>query len=109
MTISVRTRRDVVVVDPERFMAAARAAFRELHPDNDDEDAHLADLYDVVGTMLDRFGKLAGDAAEPPRPGQRVVDRDDGLSPAGEVHRIVLDERMPLSDYGCWMPDDQLP
>ncbi|PSL45266.1 macro domain-containing protein [Saccharothrix carnea] len=32
MTISPRTRRDVVVVDPDRLLAAARAAYRELDP-----------------------------------------------------------------------------
>lgn len=36
MTISLRTRRDVVVVDPDRFMAAARAAYRELNGLPDD-------------------------------------------------------------------------
>jgi hypothetical protein len=29
MTISIRTRRGVVVVDPERFLAAARQALRD--------------------------------------------------------------------------------
>jgi hypothetical protein len=31
MTISLRTRQDVVIVDPERFLAAAREAFRSVH------------------------------------------------------------------------------
>ncbi|WP_447003417.1 hypothetical protein ACRAKI_27640 [Saccharothrix isguenensis] len=32
MTTSIRTRCDLVVVDPDRFLAAARTACRELHP-----------------------------------------------------------------------------
>jgi hypothetical protein len=32
MTISIRTRRDVVVVDPDRFLAAARQALRGRNP-----------------------------------------------------------------------------
>ncbi len=114
MTISVRTRRDVVVVDPARFLAAARAAFRELHPDVSDEEAAeiVADVYDAVGVLLDLDGKLAADAPEMPigcrgtPPGQRVLDRPDGLSLAGELQQIVLDDPMPLQDYGVLVPED---
>ncbi|GAA0383177.1 hypothetical protein Acor_70680 [Acrocarpospora corrugata] len=103
MTISVRTRRDVVIVDPERFMAAARAAFRDLHPDLSEETAakSVADVYDAVNILLDRLGRLAADAPEMPLgrggspPGQRVLDRPDGLSPAGELQQIVLNDPMP--------------
>lgn len=41
-----------------------------------------------------------------PPPGVRVTDRPDGLSPAGWLQQIVLDEPQPLQDYGCFLPDD---
>ncbi|MGW2250455.1 hypothetical protein ACWCXH_09670 [Kitasatospora sp. NPDC001660] len=106
MTISVRTRRDVVVVDPERFLAAARAAFRELYPDVTEEDArcHVRDVTAAAAVLLDRDGVLvpgvrdAGAGACGPFPGRRVLDRADGLSPAGELQRIVVDDPQPLQD-----------
>ncbi|WP_344938586.1 hypothetical protein [Sphaerisporangium flaviroseum] len=114
MTISVRTRRDVVIVDPARFMAAARAAYRDLHPDVSEEAVaeSVADLHDAVFILLDRFGRLSADAPEMPvgrgglRPGQRVLDRPDGLSPAGEIKQLVLNDPRPLQDYGCFPPED---
>ncbi|TKK87342.1 hypothetical protein FDA94_17705 [Herbidospora galbida] len=114
MTISVRTRRDVVVVDPARFMAAARAAYRDLHPGVSEEEAadNVVDVYDAVHVLLDRLGRLAPDAPETligrggPLPGHRVLDRPDGLSPAGELQEIVLDDPMALQDYGCFLPED---
>ncbi|MEV4358759.1 hypothetical protein [Nonomuraea sp. NPDC049625] len=114
MTISVRTRRDVVIVDPERFLAAARAAYRDLCPEAGEDDAaeNVRDVYDAVHVLLDRFGQLAADAPETSlgrgglRPGRRVPDRPDGLSPAGELQRIVLEDPMPLQDYGCFLPED---
>lgn len=39
-------------------------------------------------------------------PGARVTDRADGLSPAGLIQEVVLDEPMPLQDYGCFLPED---
>ncbi|MFJ9695660.1 hypothetical protein [Kitasatospora sp. NPDC101183] len=92
MTISVRHRQDVVVADPERLLAAARAAFRELHPDIPDADvpAHVADVHDAVFALLERFGRLA--------------DGTDGLSPAGDRVEVVLDVDRPLQDYGCFGP-----
>ncbi|MFD8322557.1 hypothetical protein [Kitasatospora purpeofusca] len=113
MTISVRTRQDVVVVDPERFVASARAAYREAFPEITEERAaeDIRDVYDAVWAVLDRFGRLAADAPEPSSgiPGRRVLDRPDGLSPAGEVQRIVLNDPLPLQDYGCFMPEDYDP
>ncbi|WP_157556249.1 hypothetical protein [Herbidospora yilanensis] len=114
MTISVRTRRDVVVVDPARFLAAARAAYRDLHPGVSEEVAadNVADVYDAVGILLDRLGRLAADVRETPvghggaTPGHRLLDRPDGLSPAGEVQQIVLGDLTPLQDYGCALPED---
>ncbi|MEV0827270.1 hypothetical protein [Nonomuraea rubra] len=116
MTISVRTRRDVVIVDPERFLASARAAYRDLYPESSEDSAaeNVRDVYDAVHILLDRFGRLAADAPETsircghsgPQPGQRILDRPDGLSPAGELQQIVLGDQTPLQDYGCFLPED---
>lgn len=95
MTISVRTRQDVVVVDPERFLATAREAFRELYPDIPEADVaeHVRDVPDAVFVLLERFGELAGEAP-------------DGLSSAGELKRVVFDDPLQLKDYGCFLPAD---
>jgi len=115
MTISIRTRRDVVVVDPDRFMAAARQALRDRTPGMTDAEAAeaVADVYDAVHAMLDRDGALAADAANDdvvgvggPMPGVRVRDRPDGLSPAGRLQQVVIDDEQPLQDYGCFLPAD---
>ncbi|WP_031077900.1 hypothetical protein [Streptomyces sp. NRRL WC-3742] len=110
MTISVWSRQDVVVVDPERFMAAARAAFRQLYPDVPEEAVadHLADVHDAAFALLDLHGRLTPD---PPGttaglPGRRLTDRADGLSPAGDRVEIVLNLPRPLQDYGCFGPED---
>jgi hypothetical protein len=108
MTISVRTRQDVVIVDPERFIAAARAAYREADPEATEERAVevVRDVYDAVWALMDRFGRLTADEPVTPRlPGQRVLDRPDGLSPAGEYKGIVLNDPRPLQDYGCFFPE----
>jgi hypothetical protein len=56
MTISIRTRQDVV--DPQQFLAAARRAYRELDPDITEEAAAEAvvSVYDAVHALLDRYG-----------------------------------------------------
>jgi hypothetical protein len=113
MTISIRTRRDVVIVDPVRFLASAREAFRELNQLSADAAVEeISDVYDAVHALLDRFGRLAADAPATligrggPLPGEHVSDRSDGLSPAGELQHIVLDDPRPLQDYGCFLPED---
>lgn len=112
MTISVRTRRDVVIVDPERFVASARAAYREAFPEITEERAaeDIRDVYDAVWALLERFGRLTPDApGSAGLPGQRIPDRPDGLSPAGERTCIVLNDPQPLQDYGCFMPEEYDP
>ncbi|MBC6467490.1 hypothetical protein [Actinomadura alba] len=119
MTISVRTRRDVVIVDPDRFLTAARQALRDLNPELTEAQAAdaLTDVTDAVHALLDRDGQLAMDhvgaamtdpevGSGAPPPGVRISDRSDGLSPAGRLQQIVLDEPQPLQDYGCFLPDD---
>jgi|GEM_PF-2685894 len=73
----------------------------------------VADVYDAVHAMLDRDGALAADAANDdvvgvggPMPGVRVRDRPDGLSPAGRLQQVVIDDEQPLQDYGCFLPAD---
>ncbi|MFE9749319.1 hypothetical protein ACFYOT_30780 [Saccharothrix saharensis] len=111
MTISLRTRRDVVVVDPDRFLSAARAAYRELHPDLTDAEVAeaVADVTDAAFALIDRHGDLVPTpdrAGDPPLPGTRLTDRPDGLSPAGRLSELVLTDPRPLQDYGCFLPAD---
>ncbi|MFG3604826.1 hypothetical protein [Micromonospora chersina] len=115
MTISIRTRRDVVVVDPDRFLTAARQALRDRNPGLTDADAAeaVADVHDAVHALLDRDGALAADAVDGEAvgiggllPGTRVSDRLDGLWPAGWLQQVVLDDPQPLQDYGCFLPAD---
>jgi hypothetical protein len=119
LTISIRTRRDVVIVDPEKFLAAARQALRDVNPDFTDAQVSeaLTGVVDAVYALLDRDGQLGLDEhgatmTEPEfgpgarRPGTRDLDRVDGLSPAGWLQQIVLDDPRPLRDYGCFPPAD---
>jgi hypothetical protein len=73
----------------------------------------VADVCDAVHALLDRDGDLASDAVAGewvgvggPLPGVRVSDRPDGLSPAGRLQEVVLNDPLPLQDYGCFLPDD---
>ena len=117
MVISVRTRRDVVVVDPDRFLSAARAACRELNPELTEAQAaaEVVDVYDAVQALLERDGQLVGEdltsgvpgaGHRAPLPGVRVLDRADGLSAAGWLQEFVLNEQRPLQDYGCFLPEE---
>jgi hypothetical protein len=103
------------VVDPEMFMAAARQALRDCDPGLTDAGAveAVADVYDAVHALLDRDGALAADTINResigvggPLPGVRVSGRPDGLSPAGWLEQVVLDDSQPLQDYGCLLPVD---
>jgi hypothetical protein len=117
MTISLRLRRDLVITDPDRFLAAARRAYHDLNPDLREADVAeaIGDVHDAVFALLDHEdGRtlIWPDIRTPevgrgtPLPGERVLDRPDGLSPAGLLLEVVLDERQPLQDYGCFLPDD---
>lgn len=126
MMISVRMRRDLVIVDVDRFLIAARAAYRDLNPDVSEAEAAEAvtDVVDAAFALLDRAGHQLAEVSESaariwptpggppevgcgaPLPGDRVTDRSDGLSPAGWVQQVVFTEPQPLQDYGCFLPDD---
>ncbi|MFB9446963.1 hypothetical protein Dvina_25450 [Dactylosporangium vinaceum] len=124
MVISLVTREDVVVMDPDRFMAAARRAYLAGEPDRTEGDAvaAVADVYDAVFALVGRYGSLA--SADPEvaagatvlermsgglghLPGDRVTGRADGLSPAGAVSKVLVDRSAPLQDYGCFLPGDE--
>jgi hypothetical protein len=122
MIISVLTRQDVIVQDPQRFLAAARRAYRVQDPAVTEEQAARAvtDVYDAVDALITQYGALASDhpdvaAGAAPRramhggagllPGDRVHDRHDGLSPAGTMSVIRLDQPHALQDYGCALPE----
>ncbi|HJP74351.1 MAG TPA: hypothetical protein VJ914_08785 [Pseudonocardiaceae bacterium] len=117
VTISIRVRRDLVVVDPERFLAAAQAACRELNPDVTEAGARdaVANAYDAVYALIDRDWPVAGSiwpelgrvevGRGAPLPGVRVADRPDGLSPAGILVELKLNEPRRLQDYGCSLPE----
>lgn len=115
MTISVRPRRDVVVMDPDRIVAAARQAPRDRHPSLTDAEAAeaVADIHDAAYALRDRDGAPAADVMDGdtvgiggPVPGARVSDRPDGLSPAGWLQQVVVDELQPPQDHGCFLPAD---
>ena len=117
MTISLRLRRDLVVVDLGRFLAAARSAYHDLNPDLHEAEVAeaIGDVHDAVRALLDHGDGRAliwPGTREPeggrsaPLSGERVLDRPDGLSPAGLLLEVVLDERKPLQDYGCFLPED---
>src|SRR5689334_11552674 len=66
MVITVLTREDVVVMNPERFLAAARDAYRAEHPDADEVEVTtaIADVTDAVFALLDRYGSVASEHPE---------------------------------------------
>jgi hypothetical protein len=124
MVISVVVREDVVVTDPDRLLAAARQAYRADNPDADEQDAvqAVADVYDAVYVLRDRYGSIASEhpdvagGATPRRRmhggagllrGDRVEDRPDGLSPASSFSTIVVGAHRPLQDDGCALPDQR--
>jgi hypothetical protein len=124
MVISILTRRDAVIMDPARFMVAARRAFQKQNPACTDDEAtlHVADVYSAVHALIDQYGSIASEhpdvaAGATERrhlsggvgllPGDRVHDRPDGLSPAGDVSHVSIDVPRPLQDYGCFLPDDE--
>ncbi|GAA2211360.1 hypothetical protein GCM10009850_068190 [Nonomuraea monospora] len=107
MKISVRTRRDVVIVDLERFLATARAAYREQDPAASEEDAaeFVADVHDAIWLLLDRDGELAHGEPQT-RAEQPRQDRPDGLLLEGEMRHISLDDPLPLPGRHCFELDD---
>lgn len=118
MVVTVLTREDVVVMDPDRLLAAGRRAYQADDPDATEDEvmAAVVDVADAVFALLDRYGSAASEhpdvaAGATARrrmhggtgylPGDHVHDRTDGLSPAGTLRMIVLDEPRTVQSYGC--------
>jgi hypothetical protein len=105
MNISLRYRRDFHVADAERLLAAARAAYRELHPDSmpNAAEEHVTCASDAIFTILEHAGLL----------GDRIDDRlatraSEGLELGGWQARIIIDEPEPLHPdprRSCLRPD----
>lgn len=107
MIISVRMRRDVKIVDPQRFLAAARQAYRDLNPEADEDEAAdvVTDVRDAVFALLDRFGQLAPDSLAVSG-SQWDLDRADGMAPEGFHTTVVFDDPMTLREHGNFLPAD---
>ncbi|WP_155388316.1 hypothetical protein [Catellatospora paridis] len=104
MNISVRLRRDFVVTDAARLLAAARRVYLELNPTATTEDAEAAvvDAADAVFTILEGDG-LIGDALD-----AKLAAREaDGLGLAGWRAQLIANEPDPLRPGGdCLRGDD---
>ena len=104
MSISVRMRRDFTVTNAARFLAAARRAYRELHPDADANEANTMVMCaaDAVFTVLEHAGLL----------GHTVEDRlargvPDGLALGGRRAQFTVNEPDPLPPgYDCFRTGD---
>jgi hypothetical protein len=99
MRIAVRFRRDFVVTDAERLLAAARGAFIELNPGATDDDAVAAVTCaaDAVYTVLERDG-LFGDGADD----ALTLRASDGLVCGGSIAQVTFDDPQPLPVGGCF-------
>jgi hypothetical protein len=103
-------------------LAAARHAYPADNPGTIDDDLEgaLQDPYYAVDALMDRYYILGSDhpevaagASEPAtmhggvglRPGRRIPDRPDGLSPAGTITHIEFGTHTPLQDHGCFLPE----
>ena len=86
MRISLRMRRDFVVTDAARFLAAGRRAFMDLHPDVTEETAaeHVWCAADAVYAVLERDGFMSEQDA-------------DGLAGRGGRQQLTFNDPAPLS------------
>ncbi|MCY1143999.1 hypothetical protein OWR29_38900 [Actinoplanes sp. Pm04-4] len=113
-------RQDAIIVDPDRFIAAARRAYLANNPQACAQEARQAvtDVRDAAYALIERYGALTSDhpdvASDDDRPRTHggtgllpdvlVTDRPDGLSPAGSLGVIELDV-VSLQSFGCFLPD----
>ncbi|MEY9874249.1 hypothetical protein ABH931_003743 [Streptacidiphilus sp. MAP12-33] len=115
MTISVRTREEVVVVDPDRVIAAARAALVEDDPEMTEEQAarHVVDVYDAVDALVEHHGgRLAPETMSLAQTHGRRSGRanPDGLDPVGYIRHYAVDDPVPLRHLAsCFRVPDHDP
>jgi hypothetical protein len=85
MRISVRFRRDFLVIDAAKVLAAGRRAFLDLNPTASEEDAeeHVTCAADAVFALLDRDG---------------ITSEQDAIGLAGRGYReqLTFDDPHPL-------------
>ncbi|WP_327000195.1 hypothetical protein OHA72_34340 [Dactylosporangium sp. NBC_01737] len=104
MHLSLRYRRDFVVTDAARLLAAARRVFLELNPDAAPQDADVAVTCaaDAIFTILEGAG-LFGDALE----SRLAAHEADGLRAGGSRAQVVIDEPDPLrAGWDCFRTGD---
>jgi hypothetical protein len=93
MRVAVRMRRDFVVTDAGRLLAAGRRAYARLNPEASEQDAveAVTGAADVVFTLLEAAG-LAGSAADAAVAGYEP----DGLTLGGQRTQVTFDDPWPL-------------
>lgn len=93
MRIAVRLRRDFVVTDAERLLAAARRAYVRLAPGATEQDAaqEVTSAADAVFTLLEQAG-LVGGAAD----AALAACEDEGLAVGGWRAQVTFGDPHPL-------------
>jgi hypothetical protein len=94
MNLSVRLRRDFVVADAGRLLAAARRAYQELNSGTSAEEARemVSCAADALFVLLEHAG-LLGDAVD----GRLAGYTAEGLAVGGWRAQVVINEPDPLS------------
>ena len=115
MRLSLRLRRDFVITDPDRLLAAARDVYRELTPGADvgQAQATVTGAADALFVILEHAG-LLGEVVD-----ERLASHaPNGLALGGSRAQIVINEPAPLApgprtdclrekDVFALPPDDQ--
>ena len=93
MRIAVRIRRDFVVTDAERFLAAARRAYAQANPPATDADAAamVTGAADAVFAFLERAGMIGAELDQ-----RLALAEPDGLALGGHRAQVTFDEPWPL-------------
>jgi hypothetical protein len=93
MRIAVRIRRDFVVTDVERFLAAARRAYVQVTPSATDADAAamVTGAADAVFAFLEQAGMIGADLDA-----RLASAESDGLALGGQRAQVTLDDPWPL-------------
>jgi hypothetical protein len=94
MHIAVRLRRDFTVTDATRLLAAARAAYLELHPGATQNDAAevVTSAADAIFALLEHDGLLGHTADR-----ALAAHSAHGLQPGGWRAQVTIDEPHHLS------------